>query len=277
MSNSDSQPRRVVVYSGADPRLSHNSLFYLHLFWAVIMQGRELGYEMIPIIDTRPEKRRIGPPQEFLKAQEQGEIHGYVAIMIYESMVTWIKESGAPYALLGSGQKDRALVFKYHEIVERSIERAAELGCKTMGLLMPSDFAGANVLDMVDQRSEELGVTIKYEWIIASREAMEVRGYRQFESLWDLSSRPQALMIFPDVTARGVVSAIVERRIKVPEELKLILHRNVEAPYTVPFPCDWFEISVEPLAAALMRILQRQWDGLDAPLEPVHFNLVKVL
>jgi DNA-binding LacI/PurR family transcriptional regulator len=72
-----------------------------------------------------------------------------------------------------------------------------------------------------------------------------------------------------------VVSAIVEKKVRVPQELKLVLHRNVEAPYMVPFSCDWMEIKVVELAQAMFRVLDRQWRGEDSGPEEVHFRLVK--
>ncbi|WP_269523268.1 substrate-binding domain-containing protein [Coraliomargarita parva] len=264
---------RVVVYSGADARKQQSSLFYLHLFWAIMERGRQLGFEMVPLMDTRPEKNRYGAPPENAQVQKGGAVDGYIAIMAYESMVEWIRDSGVPMTILHGSSVD--VVFDSRGMIEKAVRRLAELGCRSVGLMIPSEPANSKVLEMLDDLSAEIGININYEWIIVSREAMETKGYHQFESLWDLKSRPDGLFIYPDVTARGVVSAIVERHVRVPEDLKLILHRNVESPYLVPFPCDWMEVSVNPIADALLQALQVKLRGETPERQLIEFHLVK--
>ncbi|MBC2602547.1 substrate-binding domain-containing protein [Puniceicoccus vermicola] len=263
---------RVVVYCGADAKIHQSSLFYLHLFWAIIEKGRKLGFEMIPLMDTRPEKGRFGAPPEMVQIEKAGSIDGYVAIMAYDSMVEWIRETGKPLTVLNGSSPD--VGFDMKEMAEMSIRRLAAQGAHSLGLMIPPEMANAEVLEMLDEVSEELNITINYEWIMVSHKPMEIKGYHQFQSLWDLKSKPDGLLIYPDVMSRGVVSAIVERRLCVPEDLKLILHRNAESPYVVPFPCDWIEMSADPIADGLLEALQAKLQGKQLPMRWIHFKLV---
>ena len=263
------------MYTGADPKKELGSLFYLNLLWAILLMGRKLGFEMHPILDSRPLENREGPPPELAQAKLGGPIDAYIAIMVHPGLVTWIQESGSPYALMTSAKSDYVVKFDFPTTIRSVIARLAWLGCRSLGFMIPPETATANVIEAMDECSEEFGVTVNYEWIVVTNASMELKGYQHFESLWDLKNHPDGIFIFPDVTARGVVSAIVERRINVPQDLKLVLHRNVETPYVVPFACDWVEISSEPIAKALFRILDRQWSQQAPFAEKLVFELVE--
>ena len=267
--------KRVILYCGADPSRRENSLFYLNLFWKLTMLGRERGIEMIPVMDGRPESQLEIIPDEVAALTSGGGIDGIVGIMLFEAMTGWMKESGLPFAVLLCGTAARHVDFDYRKMIDVSFARLAEQGCRSVGLMMPSHVTGADLLEYIDGRAEALGLELNYEWILVSLKSRELSGYTSFRSLWDLKDHPDGLVVFPDVTARGVVTAILEKNVRVPSELKLVLHRNEASPYAVPVPCDWVENSGSDLAEALLRQLEAQWEGKALRKRLVPFRLVR--
>lgn len=266
--------RRVVLYCGSDPKSDPTSYFFLTLFWRVLTLGREKGIEMIPVINTRSvNQKRLRPP-EVTQAMKDRGVDGIIGMLLFESMTEWMDRDEIPYAVL-SANNPNDVVPDYFGMIDIAFSRLAELGCKSVGLMLPSSLTNASMLEHMQREAEKLGITVNYEWIIVSRQSQEISGYNHFHSLWDLPVRPDGLVIFPDITARGVVSAVVEKRVQVPKDLKLVLHRNAENPYVVPFPCDWLENSVEPLAEALFRKLEAQWEGVPPTNDQIAFQLVK--
>ncbi len=250
-------------------------MFYLNLFWCLMTLGQQRGVEMIPVIDQRPGPMGVMIPPEFERIQREGGADGLIGFMIYPAMTVWMEESGLPWTVFCEGGKDRYVDLDYTGMVRDSLKRLTDLGCNTAGLMIPPSMPTANFLEQVDAISEELGIKVNYEWILVSMEGQEQSGYDQLAALWELKQRPEGLVVFPDRMARGVVSAILEKRIKVPGELRLVLHRNAELPYVVPMPCDWLEVSVSRIATALMDNLEAHWAGQSVPNQTLPLRLVK--
>lgn len=269
-----SSGRRVILYIGDDPKRD-NSMFYLNLFWCLMKLGQQRGVEMIPVIEQRPGPMGVVMPPEVKRICREDGADGVIGFMIHSGITAWMVETGLPWAVLCEGQKDGYLDLDYVTMIRDSLTRLAELGCKTAGLMIPPNLPTASFLEQVDAMSAELGIAVNYEWILVSREGQEQSGYDQLTALWALKQRPEALVVFPDRMARGVVSAILEKRIQVPDELRLVLHRNAELPYVVPMPCDWIEVSVSGIATALMDNLEARWAGRPQPVRQIPLRLVK--
>jgi len=261
--------RKVMIWCGGDPVRGGSSAFFRHLFWQLIVHGREKGAEVLPVTNDGAEKHAPLCPPGAARAIANGA-EAIVGIMLSGSMTEWIMASGMPYSILQRHPGDpRRVVIDYMSMIEPAFSRLAKLGCRSVGLLMPVSETNAALLEKMDETAGALGLEVKYEWIIASYSAGHeiVAGYNQFQSIWKLREKPDGLIVFPDLTASGVVSAIVEKGIRVPEEVRLILHRNAETPYSIPFPCDWIEVSIREIARALIGSLEKQVAG--EPVEKV--------
>lgn len=266
--------KRVIIYVGSDPKRD-GSMFFLNLFWCLMTLGQKAGMEMIPIIDLRAPSQGLLPPPELARIRAQGEVDGLIAFMVYPTMTEWMRESGLPWTALCEGKNAHFIGFDYTQMISTGFKRLAELGCASAGLMVPAGFTDAAFLEQVDSISEAVGIQVNYEWILASRQSQELSGYEHLCALWQMSYRPKGLLVFPDLAARGVVSALLEKRVRVPDDLRLILHRNAESPYVVPMPCDWLEVSVDGVAKALIKNLQGHWSGGAMGQIKLTFQLVK--
>lgn len=264
----------MIIYVGSDPKRD-GSMFFLNLFWCLMTLGQQAGVEMIPVIDLRAPSQGLLPPPEIARIRSEGEVDGFIAFMVYPAMTEWMRETGIPWTALCEGKDGHFIGLDYNQMVRDSLKRLAGLGCKSAGLMIPAGFTDAVFLEGVDAISESVGIDVKYEWILVSRESQEQSGYEHLCALWDMNDRPEGLVVFPDLAARGVVSAILEKRIQVPADLRLVLHRNAESPYMVPMPCDWVEVSVNGVATALLGNLQGHWAGRPMERKKLPFRIVK--
>ena len=64
----------------------------------------------------------------------------------------------------------------------------------------------------------------------------EQYGYEEFLKLWSLPEKPEGLIVFPDTVARRMLLALREKHVRVPEELKLVLHKNESLDLFCPLP-----------------------------------------
>jgi DNA-binding LacI/PurR family transcriptional regulator len=266
--------KRVAIYVGGDPKRDP-SMFYLNLLWLLMSQGQARGWEMVPMVELRSPSMAVLPPPELARLAAQRPVDGVVGFMVYESATRWMEESGVPWAAMLGSKRDNYVDLDYDGMLRSGLTRLAELGCKSAGLIIPAMHTGAKRLEWIDAEAERLGIVVNYEWIIVTRESQEQSGYDDMCALWALKHRPEGLLVFPDRTARGVVSAILEKQIRVPDDLKLVLHRNAESPYMVPMVCDWVEVSVGEIARALLDSLEDAWTGRPQKCRSVPLTLIK--
>jgi DNA-binding LacI/PurR family transcriptional regulator len=110
-----------------------------------------------------------------------------------------------------------------------------------------------------------LGLTLKNEWVlIPSADTPfqhERYGYDQFERLWQQTDRPEGLLVFPDSIARGVITRMLEKRVDVPGQLKLVIHKNESIELLCPLPATLLVLSERELARGLINQVQKQFRG----------------
>ena len=82
------------------------------------------------------------------------------------------------------------------------------------------------------------------------------QSYRICQEAFGGKERPDALIVWPDIAVHGAVGALLERRIKIPDELFVAFHRNRELECFCPFPATWMEISIDECADQLLRELK---------------------
>ena len=79
--------------------------------------------------------------------------------------------------------------------------------------------------------------------------------------------------MFPDNVVRGAMYALLEAGVRVPEDLRLVLHRNAEIDIHSPVPASWLVSAVADYADAMIRQIRRQVAGEDAGAEVVRLRI----
>jgi DNA-binding LacI/PurR family transcriptional regulator len=70
------------------------------------------------------------------------------------------------------------------------------------------------------------------------------------------------LIVYPDVLVRGVITAILELGIEVATpNMKFIFHRNAHIAQFCPFAVTWVVSDEDAWAEALIRVVEKQFDG----------------
>jgi DNA-binding LacI/PurR family transcriptional regulator len=93
--------------------------------------------------------------------------------------------------------------------------------------------------------------------------------------LWAQPERPDGLIVYPDMTARGVVLALLELQVKVPAELKLVLHRNQNVEFLCPLAADWVITREKDVAKALLQQIKDRFGGLKPRSYAIHQTFEK--
>jgi DNA-binding LacI/PurR family transcriptional regulator len=161
---------------------------------------------------------------------------------------------------------------------ESALGLLAEQGCRRVGAICSLRRQEAVVdaglhdynrfFDALGKSAGRLGMELREEWVFQpegsfANTAVEIPefGFRSMQRLWNLKERPEGLVVFDDVTATGVLMAVMREQISVPGELKLVLHRNAEVGLFCPVPASFLDIRIKGVADALLMQARRLYDG----------------
>lgn len=87
---------------------------------------------------------------------------------------------------------------------------------------------------------------------VCARDWAEI-GYETVRDFLASPSRPDALIVYPDNAVLGAIQAILESGIRVPEELSLVFHRNVELSYFCALDAFYIDTKIADVAAQLVQ------------------------
>lgn len=240
------------------------------------------GIDTAVLIDSRPEEKQVVPMPALVQAIERREIQCLIVGMAFPISARAIERLPIPTSFTNSSISLPSYVtHETKQMMQMSVEELYRLGCKSVGFIThlnsnPTDqdpaFYSHNLalFDTFRQNAEAFGMEVRKEWIIAPKyfaDVSEQLGYDEFKELWALPNRPDGILVYPDVIARGVTVAIVEAGVRVPEELKLVFHRNAEVEFLCPLPVSWVEARASEIAKGLVTQIHRQLNG--EKIEPI--------
>lgn len=283
----DRKPRRPTYVRGTAPALTCAGIYFSRPltssnlgFYQILGQElqRKLGLQGVRTqiwSDDRAKDAQVNPLPSLMLAIRRREIQAIIAPLIYENDVKWLCEMAIPSSMLviGSSVKN-GVGNNFTEMLGLGMKQLREQGCRTVGvisniLLNPEGLREAEreIYGSLIEAISGAGLETRNDWIRGPADDpphYAQYGYEQFHALWNLKRRPDGLLVFPDRAASGVVTAILERRVSVPGDLKLILHANDLLPYPCPLPAAFLVTKVGECADALISIVRRQFDGLES-------------
>lgn len=270
------------IYHSANIWNQSNSRFHQALSTAVQELLTKEKIDTAVMIDSRPEERQTTPLPALVQAIERREIQCLIVGMAFPISARAIERLPIPTAFANNAVTLPSYVTHDHrQMVQAALGELKRLGCRSVGLIshlhmtpveQDRAFHHRNIafFESFRESAASLGMETRDEWIVVPEAfcgVSEQLGYDEFKKLWSRRERPEGLFVFPDVLARGVVVAILEAGIRVPDELKLVLHRNAEIEFLNPLPASYVEASAHDVAAALVEQIHRQLRG--EKVEPI--------
>ena len=164
----------------------------------------------------------------------------------------WMAE-GRSFPWLSTTYKD------CRQIVKAGVAHLLAHGRRDIRILSrfaPGMDAGEEIQGALEAFSEA-GVTPPKELLLQWGQR-ERYGYEMTRSLMNSGKRPDALLVNHDMLTRGVLLALMERGVRVPEDIALISHENKGAEILAPFPLTVLRFDPDILAQG---VLKRICDG----------------
>lgn len=270
----------VAVYFGADFWHGGAMGFYRKLCEELSGELDRRGVKHRLCVDTRPQGKHGEPMEEIMKARHS--VQGVICASISMVEWSWLAEIGLPLAVSGTAPTSSRVTMDSDGLFDLALHDLRDRGCRTAGLIAPlalqqSSLQGSSgdiqaFFENFTNRLRDFGLSTRNSWVrspgreIAAGEHEEF-GYREFRSLWEGAGHPDGLVVFPDTVAKGVVTGALQESVRVPEDLKLVLHRNEGFPMLYPLEAAWLVTNPADIAASLITMMERQVAG--EAVEPV--------
>jgi len=266
--------RRLGIYEnfGAIAPADRDFLVSLQIELARVLEKQNA--ELKVWVDNKKSPKFL--PENLIEACKKREIDGVVTSQPSKEILKAIKSLPVPFAALTSYRDCQARVeFLNADLVQKAVHRLAERGARRVGVISnvipepatetsnPQDIS--HFYEVFAETAASLGLETHPDWVIhpASKKPVEIEcfGYEAMKTLWKQKKRPDGLFIYPHTAVRGSLTALLELGVKIPEELKLVAHGNIETPILSPYPVDWITSSSREIVQAMVKQIQRVLDG----------------
>ena len=253
--------------------------FYRELCRQLQQQLGDDGIRTVLHLDMRPAEEKRTPLPELAEAVDNRHIQALFVVLTDDASTPWLRELPVTTSSVCYDPALNPVGFDGDQMLRLALERLREQGCETIGAISAIEvprnplhphfrFYKTFVSTIAD-----LGLRTRDDWVITPPAHVpnhEQYGYESCKALWRQAERPDGILVYPDTSARGTVMALLEFGVRVPEELKLVCHRNTGVDWSCPLPVDWVVSDVSRWAATMVEQVQCQKRG--ESIEPVHLT-----
>lgn len=273
----------VGIYYGENIWAPNYSFFLQALHQALLDQLEQLDIQVTVCRDPRPSWQHRTACPELVEMAKVRKIQAVISSTSGWGRYVWMNRLPVPSVHFTTAKIRNKVGGDTWQQAEIAVRGIAEQGCRSVGLICPNGPnrttedgprpPEGNFLEACVDLIRQHGLQTRNQWIrVSSTEYLsqagcERFGYEQFHELWRLPSHPEGLLVFDDTVVRGTITALLETQVRVPEQLKLVFHRNAEIPLICPLPAAFVVFSVAEAAQAAIEMIQKQFGG--QPCAPV--------
>lgn len=258
------------MYYGADVWNIPQAGFYRVLNRALQRRLQQRRVSMKVVVDQRGESLQGRPPSDLPQMIHDREIQALVVPIANLAEMGWLERLPIPMAYLGTADVPWRVLTDFRQSLSLAMARLKAQGVRGVGLIAgsplqpsmrhPYNQIYANFVELIG----EMGLFTRNAWCaipkdLLKSESMEEFGYRAFLDIWEAPKRPEGLICLSDTIGRGVFSAVLEKQIRVPADLKIIQHKNRQIGFFSPVAADWLVADAEKYADALLRQIDIQF------------------
>ncbi|RRJ98269.1 GntR family transcriptional regulator [Opitutaceae bacterium TAV4] len=244
--------RRVGIYmSKAPDSFSISDLsFAFALRDLLCARLQRQGIEFVLYDDYRPSEEHLKPPAELQDAIISSRLQCVIGVIVRSYDSNWF---------------DRLPIKKIRMMRDPLIDfdgiatKIKQRNCQRVAMIAPAGIPKREADSFLLTGLKSVGVTIRSDRLRLIEESEISKhgwgeiGYRNAKELLASKRRPDALIVYPDNTVQGAIQAILESGIKVPKDLFVIFHRNVELGYYCNFAADYIDVSISDIADKLIQ------------------------
>jgi DNA-binding transcriptional regulator YhcF (GntR family) len=206
--------------------------------------------------DPRPLPTQTTPLPVVEYAARERIIQGLISSIGDERHWKWFEKLPIPVSTLGV-LPSVFINFDHENFFALALEALKKQGCRSVGYLAPHNQPG-RFFQAFNDECARTGLVTRPEWQSANdgcsldTRSYESFGFHEFRRLWRQDVKPDGLVVYPDIFTNGVVMSILAEKIRVPDELKVVLHRNQEINFFCPFAATFVTSRFADAARAMI-------------------------
>lgn len=267
--------RNVAIYASSNWLVSGYSSFRFSLFHHLGKELLERDAESSVFLDARSEEEQSVELNSLRRASDEREVQAAILITGDPRHNKWFHQLPMPTVSFG-GPPLNTVQVDHRSFLRMALSTLARQGCRTIGVIDGVIAAQtsyySDLLEIAGEFDLEVAnhSTAIPQFHLASTVQHAEFGYNSFHKLDKAGPLPDGLLLYPDTVASGAITAMLEFGVHSPEDVKLVVHRNIGIPLLCPFEATFIEFDV----AAAARVLLDQAAGLLAgkPAETVYLS-----
>lgn len=266
----------IGIYYDSNIWTDHASAFKraVHVHLADLLESKKIEVRLW--LDPRGTAERSTPWSELLSAADRREIQAIIATDVPDDVVNWLEQLSIPAAYFTYAPVRNKVGLDFKQFAAASARILKKQGCRSAGVISileqstPTSSKAASAKGTFYNHfltaCRAQGLEVRDEWMrmadgFVRDESQEDFGYVGFAEIWRQSKRPDGLVVFPDTSVPGVITSVLEKRVNVPEDLKIVAHKHIEIDFLCPLPISYLYSSTRKIAAAMFSQIQRQLKG----------------
>lgn len=190
-----------------------------------------------------------------------------------------VKGVGLPLAVHTMSDVPQGVSTDMTQMLRLAAKALKSYGCRSAGVISQFGVKMKWFYEGFAKALADEGIELRDEWIMHNDRncsGMALYGELQFQRLWSLPERPDGLFVYHDVNARGAINAVSRLGVRVPQDLKLLVHHNVGVPFNQGFPLPTTALDPDDVADALFRQLKSQFEGKEPQRLFVPYKLLEL-
>jgi DNA-binding LacI/PurR family transcriptional regulator len=258
----------VGIYYAEDYLTTDTIRVHAAIHAALKEQLNEMGIRTSVWIDPRPLAEQDQPWPELIRAVERREVQALITSTTDWPHLNWHNRLPIPTAHHTSASIPNRVLYDAGQFWDLSLRALAKQGCRSIGLIAKINPDHPEHLNKFVAVAGELNLQLRDEWMLTprpdkpwGRRPTEHKGYEKFGEFWQLPERPDGLVVFPDAIAVGVVCGLIEKRVQVPADLKVVLHKDADVEMFCPVPVTFVTSRARDMARALIEQILKQTRG----------------
>lgn len=257
----------------------------IYLSWLFIQRGENFTRLLIEMLEKSFAARGIhcvviydtpsmNGQEQLRKLAENRQIQGVIVRNLSPDQYPFFARLPVPFSAITTMRIPNRISFFSTEITREIVERLWKDGVKRVGViaanqvLHPTENSETETYFQLFRQLQKQQLEYRSEWIFDSSRFGVPKvldsatfAYTGFQTIWQQPERPEALLLFSDDLVSGLAMAFYRYKVRVPEDIRLYIHKTRENELVLPFPCTLLENRIHELAEALVQQLIDQSEG----------------
>ena len=274
-----------IYYDSSDVWIDEERCYVRSLQGSLEKKLKRLGIKVTVFVDRRPKKRQGTVLPELLRAVETRAIQGLILPLVnYYNLPRLLKLPVASSVQMFGDETfhiQNKVCFDDRNFFRGILARLDKKGCRSVGLISTlkakpethGSFPSSQITEEFLKQAKQFRMETRSEWTpVPKDEVLEKArfGYREFLKLWQQAKQPDAVIVFPDMAVRGVITAALELGVPQSNRVTFCFHKNAHVDILCPFPAIWTIADETKIADSMIQMVRRQFAG--SPISPVHVS-----